>query len=92
MQGGRGFAAHVPRRGELDFLTKRRQKSRAKRTVDVPCEPLSSLMARHGLASADFLSLDVEGAEGKVLETVDIHALSRLRWSKLSQARRECAS
>jgi len=48
--------------GELRFLTKKRQKSRAKRVADVPCEPLSSLMARHGLASeADFLSLDVAG-------------------------------
>jgi len=72
--------------GELDFLTKRRQKSRAKRTVDVPCEPLSSLMARYGLASADFLSLDVEGAEGKVLETVDPHAFKVAMVEALSSA------
>ena len=48
--------------GELSFLTKKRQKSRARRVVDVPCEPLRSIMARHGHTSADFLSLDVEGA------------------------------
>ena len=48
--------------GELRFLTKKRQRSRAKRVADVPCEPLRSLMARHGLAGeADFLSLDVAG-------------------------------
>ena len=33
------------------------------RTVAVPCSPLHELMRRHGLASADLLSLDVEGAE-----------------------------
>lgn len=74
--------------GELDFLTRRRKKSRAKRTVDVPCEPLSSLMARYGLPSADFLSLDVEGAEGKVLETVDPRTFKVAMVESLSSAAR----
>ena len=38
----------------------------------VPCRPLSDLMAEAGLRSgAHFLSLDVEGAEERVLETID---------------------
>ena len=43
-------------------------------------------MARYGLASADFLSLDVEGAEGKVLETVDPHAFKVAMVEALSSA------
>ena len=48
------------------------------RTVSVPCKPLSQIMADHGLGSqrdresgVTLLSLDVEGAEVSVLETVD---------------------
>ena len=38
----------------------------------VPCSPLKRLMREHGLAAgATFLSLDVEGAEALVLDTVD---------------------
>ena len=49
--------------GELKYLTKGRRKARAAHAVDIPCEPLGSIMARHGFgAGADFLSLDVEGA------------------------------
>ena len=41
-------------------------------TVSVPCRPLSALMHAHELErGADFLSLDVEGAELLVLETID---------------------
>ena len=41
-------------------------------TIQVPCSPLSELMARAGLAAgASLLSLDVEGAEETVLKTVD---------------------
>ena len=39
--------------------------------VDVPCDSLGALMNSAGLAAATLLSLDVEGAEAKVLETVD---------------------
>ena len=40
--------------------------------VRVPCRSLTSLMAAHGLErGATFLSLDVEGAEAAVLETVE---------------------
>ena len=40
-------------------------------TVVVPCRPLSTIMASAGYGNADFLSLDVEGAEARVLETID---------------------
>ena len=47
-----------------------RQATRAKRVADVPCAPLGDLMlAATGRATADFLSLDVEGAEDIVLES-----------------------
>ena len=41
------------------------------RSVSVPCAPLGALMTEAGLARANFLSLDVEGAEPIVLGTVD---------------------
>lgn len=41
------------------------------RTVAVPCSPLHSLLRRHGFERADFFSLDVEGAEKVVLESLD---------------------
>jgi FkbM family methyltransferase len=45
---------------------------RCKKLVEVPCSPLSQLMSDAGLRDgATFLSLDVEGAEAIVLETVD---------------------
>lgn len=43
-----------------------------KTVVEVPCRSLSSLMQENGLPSgAEFLSLDVQGAEELVLHTVD---------------------
>jgi FkbM family methyltransferase len=41
------------------------------RNVSVPCAPLSRLMSDAGHRRADFLSLDVEGAEATVLEHSD---------------------
>ena len=47
-------------------------KKNLTRTARVRCSPLEDLMARSGMSSgATWLSLDVEGAEAKVLETVD---------------------
>ena len=40
-------------------------------TARVPCSPLRHLMASNGMHAATWLSLDVEGAEAKVLQTVD---------------------
>lgn len=57
----------------LKGMQQRRKISNA--TVDVPCRSLSSIMHGAGIDSADFLSLDVQGAEYKVLETVDPGAL-----------------
>ena len=42
------------------------------KTSRVPCKPLSALMESAGLHGADFICLDVDGAEYRVLETVDL--------------------
>ncbi len=42
----------------------------AGKLVNVQCFPLYSIMLAHGRTSIDFLSLDVEGHELKVLKTV----------------------
>jgi hypothetical protein len=39
--------------------------------VDVPCRPLSDMLEEYGVKRINFFSLDVEGAELKVLETFD---------------------
>ena len=39
--------------------------------VDVPCAPLQKILADAGYSGADFLSLDVEGAEERVFATVN---------------------
>lgn len=38
--------------------------------VEVPCKPMRTLMADAGMHTAHYLSLDVEGAEDKVFDTV----------------------
>ena len=43
-------------------------------TVQVPCRPMSHMLEEVGLRSVDFLSLDVEGSELKVLQAADVHA------------------
>jgi len=56
--------------GMLKRLTAGRQRTRAKATVQVPCRPLKTILAKHGYdGKIDFLSLDVEGAEDIVLRT-----------------------
>ena len=65
LQGG-------PAAGDVRKLSRRQlRRFNASQTVEVPCRTLTEIMATAGLASADFLSLDVEGSEDKVLETVD---------------------
>jgi FkbM family methyltransferase len=49
----------------------RLQESGEAYTIMVPCLPLQDLLDRHGLPEVDFLSLDVEGAELSVLQSVD---------------------
>jgi len=39
--------------------------------VEVPCRPLSAMLEEYGVTRINFFSLDVEGAELKVLETFD---------------------
>ena len=65
-----------PVAGQVDLLTAGHQREWAhannpSHRVEVPCQPLESLMATNGLAGgATFLSLDVEGAEELVISTV----------------------
>lgn len=44
--------------------------------VTVPCFEITSLLLRHNLANIDYMSIDVEGAEIKILRSLDF---SRLR-------------
>jgi FkbM family methyltransferase len=44
-------------------------------TIEVPCAPLSSIFKQHSIVHIDFWSLDVEGGELSVLETVDFAAV-----------------
>ena len=72
-----------PTAGEIGVMTRQHTetwKINTDRTVRVPCQSLASLMVEAALTqridgverpTADFLSLDVEGAEAKVLETID---------------------
>lgn len=57
--------------GQIDnnYLRRLRKKGLlTNRTIEVPCKSLDDLMADSGITRADFLSLDVQGAEEKVLE------------------------
>ena len=58
--------------GAFEFITPTRQKLRRHHTVPVRCRPLSDILRDSSLnGPIDFLSLDVEGSEAKVLQTVD---------------------
>ena len=54
----------------MDFSKGRSSHER----VQVPCRPMSHMLEEVGLRSVDFLSLDVEGSELKVLQAADVHA------------------
>ena len=57
MSVGTGTAFDLSTRGE------------AEGGVEVPCRPLSAMLEEYGVTRINFFSLDVEGAELKVLET-----------------------
>lgn len=48
-----------------------RESSENDEGVDVLCRPLSAMLDEHGITRINFFSLDVEGAELKILETFD---------------------
>lgn len=48
-----------------------RNNSDNEKGVDVPCRPLSAMLEEYNATRINFFSLDVEGAELKVLETFD---------------------
>jgi len=64
-----------PVAGQVNQLTDAHQAAWAKvnrpaQNVEVPCQPLSSILSSLEMPQATFLSLDVEGAEATVLATV----------------------
>ena len=66
-----GNSSSASSRGLPRWEQQQQQLPHARRTVIAPCAPLQRIMAEAGLAdAADFLSLDVEGAEALVLRTV----------------------
>jgi FkbM family methyltransferase len=52
-------------------LSTRESSSDSDESVEVPCRPLSTILEENGVERINFFSLDVEGAELKVLETFD---------------------
>ncbi|KAL1520014.1 hypothetical protein AB1Y20_023494 [Prymnesium parvum] len=65
LQGG-------PAAGDVRKLSKRQKRHfNLNQTVTIPCKSLVDIMADAGFHSAQFLSLDVEGAEDLVLEAAD---------------------
>ena len=62
------------------------------RTVEVPCRSLTSLMHSAGMHGASFLSLDVQGAEEQVLQSVDPSVFKMIcvevdNWRKQEEAK-----
>lgn len=41
------------------------------KTIDVPCRPMKDILEEANVKKVDFFSLDVEGAEMDILETID---------------------
>lgn len=64
--------------GDLKTITTTRRKTalRTNATVNVPCKPLSTIMAQSGFPKVDFFSLDVEGSELNVLRNVNASSFS----------------
>ena len=60
------------------FLTFTFKGSKVKTVVDVLCLPLFTLLAALDFPTVDFFSLDVEGAELGILQTIPWHQVSTL--------------
>lgn len=52
------------------------QESMLKEAIEISCFPLTTLLTRFGVRHIDFWSLDVEGGELEVLETMDFSQVS----------------
>jgi FkbM family methyltransferase len=65
--------------GDINEMSKKfkaRWKTQQHGTVMVPCLPMSHILQKAGITHVDFFSLDVEGAELTVLETIDFKMVS----------------
>jgi FkbM family methyltransferase len=62
--------------GLTDATTKFDPKTPPRRIFKVPCVPLQRVISQLGLTHFDFLSLDVEGAELDVMNTLDFNKTS----------------
>jgi FkbM family methyltransferase len=74
-KGGDGFVSMSLQEGTAYDLSVREGAQASVQSVKVPCRPLSEILAEHSITRINFFSLDVEGAELKVLQTFD--------WSKV---------
>jgi Methyltransferase FkbM domain len=48
------------------------QSNRLFETIDVPTMSLNAICAKYATGDIDFLKIDVEGAEGKIVQTFDL--------------------
>jgi len=58
------------------YWNRRNNALSADGVVNIPCRSMASMMNDVSMHTAEFLSLDVEGAEDKVLATVDVSRFS----------------
>ena len=63
--------AHVPNGNLKENFEKSFFEKGLGKLVKVPCEPLSQIFGKHNISKIDLFSLDVEGQEAAVLETID---------------------
>lgn len=72
MHGPNGLSGILDLHKDVKRMEKEAKEMGAKLTVkEIPCFPLAAVLDQYGFTHIDLLSLDVEGAELVVLETID---------------------
>lgn len=72
MSGSEGVAEQVGINANLHLTSGSSDMANLKK---VPCKPLQAVLAAYAINTIDFFSLDVEGAEVEVLQTIDFSAV-----------------